>query len=746
MTSYEQLASSLPMARVTNWADAMNDELDGLGLDQVARITDPDTFSPAMLDDSLRVDYSRVKSQIPAAERAKLENGLGCTAIMRRGTKNRSTVPPGYEMSRTCCGLPYGPDVASIAWTDADLHIGTDDQVSKTAYALVTAFEREVGRVGLMSEHPAQVYKAPCQDLYISGIGLTWYCIQLRDELTLYVCLRKCRDRHEILDVATNSDLSVVREYDRAMYCDLMLALSALQFACVEGQLVLNWPLLQDAPLKGMAKLSRRTGAGAVSVEYGTGGPTQVFDSQGRTLSQKQVVERRVPITYITHSYAGCAQVCHGVMSAGDVPASLAVTLASGNGKSLSGTAMAVRRFTGGFFIAATTATSNMSVYGLRTGYKERPMTRDGLLSPACTAALYGTGYGGVYVTINRTHVALNTALERLSPTTNLVVADREPYKLQQYVLDVCSLQGWTAVPTHESNVDVYGEEDRFLGRVEVRYGYNSGPRWAALLPRWDFALDCGSELPMDYGCSGLGRFLLAPNIRKGQFVGIQKMALNRKGPFAMLAQDVFKEKRLSGSLPMPTCYVVDTEYMQRKRGEHLERFVYAVGIAKFSNGRYHGSCCVIDDSKELQQFVAANPREAERQLPNWQKLLRQATPGDPATVLQELAALAKHPDVRLYAKGADVESELLASDYSGATRLFTRQNRRGFALGELGHLVEQYDTLARKVSWPIDHNPAREAVLFGHMAGLSDDLPPIDEIGQDRWVVLRHCAMRQLV
>jgi hypothetical protein len=735
-------------SKAFNWADDVIEELDSAGLQAVVPVT-----ASLSAEEIIRLGMDEVFHRVDGVVKSaavvpglllERQRGLGQTTILRSRGGTREVVRAGADEFRMCCGLPYGAEVRSLAWTDKDIKGAgvTTSEVDRMAADLHKAIKAEVGtltRLGV--KFP--VYESFEQDLYISGKkhGRVWYTIHVSPQAQLFLCM----DGSTVIDVATPSALGALRESGGRDYADLLAISAAIQNLAVAGTWKMDFTMLQDASWRRAATQAVRTGSSSVSRDAWTGGaPPQIFDSLGRLLSAEVVEDRRVPAC---HAVPGMG-IGHGFMSAGEVPPSIVVALGTDGGKAITGSVLCIRNMStsGGFFLITTSLTANMVCRPLRQGPKLSPMTRDGLFSPTCTAALYGDRAGGVFVVADGIKIGTQTILNQLSQSRPTIVTARDVYAAYRYVLDLVALQGWEAESRGRAiSVAVSG---RWIGDVLIRYGDSPTPRWQVASAALSADITSGSEVIMDYGCSGLGRALLSSFIHCGRFRGISDLMLNRSGPFSEIAEQVVAQKynQVQGVLPVPTTYVIDSEYMTRRADDgSVERYVYALGIAKMRCGEYLGSATILDESPILDEFIAANPESASRELANYAALQTTCNRGDIGYAVGQLAKLAQLPSVQIYAKGRNAESELLSSEYIGATRLFRRQGAPCDRVRELGHLVRNYSESSRQYAWPSDHNPGRECVLFAKEAGLLDELPDPGEVGYDSLTLLLASAPNQV-
>ncbi|AWC67509.1 hypothetical protein KM761_s3gp1 [Betachrysovirus aspergilli] len=670
-----------------------------------------------------------------AVSRRTKAAGLGTTSILR-GPAGAEALAQGSATDQALqhiCGLPSGTGVTSSTWTDADIRgYATEAQLDKIEKAIWSALDKSVGRAQLPSGCSLDVCEYSEQNLFIpaSRTG-RWYACYVRPEVLVLVY---ARGRY-VHDVAVNTHLTRLREHDTTAYRDVLAVLAAIQVGVVYGRFICPFVLLQDAAIKDILKSAQRSGHSSIvrPDHYFGGGPLQVADSHG-SLTHDQALgrDRRSPVTF-WHPDGVAAQ---GVVGVADVPASLVVGLGANGGKALTASTVAVRvAGTGEVCLVSTTATANAPLDMLRTAIKTPPCVRDGLYSPACTAALYGDGAGSVYVSVDGKRIGVETCLTLLRPGVEVVVRGRDTLSLAQMLLGLVALQQWTSEIGGGGEIHVTKGGEPW-GTLKVRPGVDLLPRWAAALRTPAAIRGHASELWMDHGCSGLGRYLMQDYIKHGRFVGFQQFRVNKRGPFREAVRETLQQKvqRPHGGITLPVSFVLDTEFFSRRTTTgHVERYVYAVGVARFYAGEYQGSLTVVDNSPELGTFMETNGSAVRRYKDNWQTLVDGGCPqGNPADVLAKLRELSDLPGVRIFAKGADAEAEILASDVDGATRLFRRQGKLRAPVRELGHVAAKYEEYARGADWDETHDPGREAVLFGYACGLCERLPDPSEIGGD--------------
>ncbi|WAO97412.1 P4 [Setosphaeria turcica chrysovirus 1] len=704
-----------------------------------------------------RVDYGMARTDVPPQERLQQQHGLRSTTLLRTSASRRMVPCRATEISRTCAGVPYGPGVRALGWTKGEMKVASP-VLDAVASSLIRALLAGTGEAVLASGTTLSVWEWPEQNLFSVVDGFRWYCVMLRSRRGNALRLMVQMDDGHVLDIAGHDALGEVRDTDPGLHGDLLVVLAALQLAFISHELRASYHLLQDASL---AAMRAATVVGARSARdggtYSGGGPHHALWSEGAYLSDDLVQDRRVPTAYYD---ASLELVSYGLVSAGDVAPTLLVLLGSNGGKAVTGSVLVVRNLdSGGFFTAVTAATANTKPEALEKAVKLGALVRDGLFSPACVGALGSARAGVVNAVVDGRALEVRTLLEDLDPERPLVVSDRDPYRLYEYVWDLCGVMGWTAEGADGYTISV-SSGSLHLGDVAVRYGARTGPRWAQLLkrlPRETRRHVMSPELLMDYGASGLGRYLLREHISCGRFVGFKKLTLHTEGYFSEAALSIVAPSPDRPAARLPTSYVLDTEYLTRKLEDGtVERYVYAVGLAKFYDGRYIGSSLVMDDSPELAEFLRDNESLAGTKAMSMLASLRASVlarnratlyAGNPSELLREVRRAARHPDVRVYAKGADAERELLASTLVRATRLFRRAgNTPPVRMYELGAFVPRYELLAGKHGWERVHDPAREAVLFGFEAGLATELPMEGVVGLDDAVTLLPAVAEQVV
>ncbi|ALO50151.1 ORF3 [Penicillium janczewskii chrysovirus 2] len=670
-------------------------------------------------------------------------SGLGATTLARATGLRRTTgavFPPECEDGGHLCGIPFGPRVFAATWVDADIAYGSSEPMRRCSdnaiRSLLRTLDGSEGAFTLPSETRCQVYRSMDQHMYLQpDEGFFWVTFQVRVEAQLMVY---GHPDGRIRDVAVARDLRAMRSADVSAYRDMLVVLAGIQQAIVFGELGCVLTVLHDCPLGEIKQSVHRHPGGGVVTAGHTGSPVQILDTSGTWLpTPAQLHHQRVSAA--TSFPEGT--VAHGVVSASEVMPTLVVGLGANGGKSLTGSVLCVRVLEAGFAgarnLVTTSTTANAPLPMFKRGMALAPCARDGLLSHTCAAALYGDGLGGVFVYPDGVRVAVDTVLSKLRSDGHAWVYARDVVATKQYVLDLISLQqGWDRQLDNDGAITVLDSRREIIGSVYVLPGAGSQPRWATVLEGVTMPTKCGSELWLDHGVSGLGRYLLANHITNGRFTSaLSRLAFNWKGPFQASTAAVSAAKTLgvSAGLQLPISYVVDTEFISRKGPDgNLDRYVFAVGVARFHDGQYQGSMTVVDTSAEFHEFAAANRSKLGRHMASWEVLQRGAKHGDPTVVLERLREVAADTNVRVYAKGYDAESEILVSEPVGATRLFRRQAGNRAPLRELGLLTRGYDELAREIGWPTDHDPGRECTLFGYTAGLCDSLPPLREIGND--------------
>nr|QJW39306.1 hypothetical protein [Alternaria alternata chrysovirus 1] len=747
---FERMMEALTVrsAAVTTWAEQVEAEAE-VGLQQEINVSGTSLKLT-------RLDYGMARDSVPPQERLQQQRGLRSTTLLRTSGTRQIVPCSTVEISRVCAAVPYGPGVRSLGWTKAEQK-ASPAVLDTVASMLTRGLKSGLSRTTLPHGTRVTLSEWPEQNLYHTEAGYTWWSLVLVGESENIMRVMLHMDGLTMLDIAGGQELLDARAEDSSLHSDLLILLAGIQHAILADELAASYHLLQDASLAGMRQHVAVTSTQATDQGgYTGGGPHHALWSEGEYLSDDLVQDRRVPTAYYDANFDLTA---YGLASAGDLPPTPLVVLGTNGGKAVTGSVLVIRNASsdGGFFLAVTSATANAKPYALEKSTKLGATVRDGLFSPACVGALCSRASGFVGVVVNGEYIALQTVLANLTVGEPIVVHDRDPYRLYEYVWDLCGVMGWHVKAADGYMMDVYSGQTQ-LGTVAVRYGACVGPRWMRLLApcaletrksRWS------PELILDYGASGLGRYLLREYIVAGRFAGFKNLMMHTDGYFAEAAKSIAAPLPNAPAAKLPVSYVIDTEYLTRKLPDGtLERYVYALGLAKFYAGNYVGSALVVDQSPELDQFIEDNGHLAgSRPMRMLLDLKEEIGPraslcsGNPSALLAELRIAARSPEVRLYAKGADVEKELLSSKLTRATRLFRRAPvAEKIPLHELGAMVPRYEELARKYDWDTSHNPAKECVLFGVEAGLGASVPIENAVGLDDMYILLPQMATQVV
>lgn len=634
-------------------------------------------------------------------------------------------------------GVPYGPGVRAANWSDT--HLKVKDVAEQNRYYL--ALRVGPGAHGhAYVETPGGVVDCIWSPIELEGVPCTeYYFKQGPEECSVFVYW-KFEEYRDVLDVAISCDLWEMRQRNTYLADRMSLVLSAYSTAVLEEEVTpTNVLQLNNSGLKEMKHSVKRTQHGASLSKVGptvahalstvhedlTGGPG----------------EQHVDFSMWQEGRG----VYHGRLRASDVPPSQIVLLGANGGLSISGSLVVVRALcTHSVSLVCTSATANYAFRPAISARKHAPCVRDGLMSPIACAALHGDAQGVLTVTVGtevqRTETILTDAIQRggFGKVRTLDINGT-----RAALADIGALCGYTTAEWLGARI--YWVVFRGHGRevkIGLQYRGDAPTRWEALLSaesRRGVAAklhrQTDSEIGLDWGASGLGRYLLVPYTRFG-LLNAKKIMVARKGPFSALTYDDQGKRRIIAPSADVMNYVIDTEFINIKRDGVLMTYVYAVGIAKFSNGAYMGSWAAMDLEENTDALLGTLSSSERRGYADAITKLR--CDGVPnCDMVEVLLAIRKrllaNPNVRIYAKGREAEQRLMTSSVAGGTRLFRAQAAAaGDVIRELGPLLPRYEEAAARVGWPAIHNPAREAVLFGHLAGLCHELPTVSMVGID--------------
>jgi len=462
------------------------------------------------------------------------------------------------------------------------------------------------------------------------------------------------------------------------------------------------------------------------------------------TAPPERVLTQRVDVAH----YNVVTGVSHGRIAAGDVGPALVVYSGHNGGKAIVAGALSVYSEADGYIYthASTDLAKMHKATFFHESRKHAPCVRDGLLAAYLVAGLQGDGEGRVQLcVVNGPVFAAKTIWYDLlrkvtEPGSGAAVYDtiytRDPMPAYRSLIATALMQPDWSVEANDTDgsavVSVKRNNVEYTMEVAVRHGPSIVPRWADVLSVDETAVtdwyDC-SELGLDYWCSGLARYILRDHIRYG------KVSLS--GKLSVPASNVFHSLlvKMGRGTATVTDYIVDLERFNKKIDGAGYSYVYAIGVVKVRGGECIGSSLIVDDNPDLEEMINTATLNDEHRLNAATLHNSGARRGVAGDYLDRLRDVVKaNPSVRVFGKGVDDDDATMQGDHNLSTRLFKRKNVHPDAreIRELGSLMERVEGLAAKQGWPTTHNPAAEAMLFAHAAGMVNTLPAYGDVGQD--------------
>nr|QKK35386.1 hypothetical protein [Erysiphe necator associated chrysovirus 1] len=691
-----------------------------------------DVEEPSYLTQSPSVQVGYVEHRPPPAYEAE-------------GTRLRrdAFISAKLNVNGAHMGLPYGPDVAAIAWADADLASGNLPPMNvalvggKLIGALHGGLDEEVRiRSAYKDDTPFVLLASPGYEVSTRNGPVTdseFFELRVGNDVLIAVYYQAERGEFTVNDVVL-ADKTRRRLVDGQVRRQTSAALSCLQYAMLQGLMLHDITMLANSGLKEMKRVVSRSETGVslrMPLEARSYAVGALF-CEPKPEFHEAKGDVKVDVIYETNG-----NVAHGTVNAWDVPSTLIVALGSNSGKSLTGSSMVVRsESTQKVFIHTTSGTSGLALRDLKNGRKCAPMVRDGLLSPLCCAALKGLGDGSLTVQVDDDIIHQRTILTDLSAGERRVVVARDVESVLRGIYDVSMLNGFG---TH-----IIGNTVHIDGAtVTVMYGPASGPRWLSLLSDQFELLQeelQASEEYMDHGCSGLARHMLRQYIDGARLVNCDRIVLPKCSHFSSFRKEITAGRRagLGAVQHRRVDFVVDFEYYTAKDGQATRCVPYAIGVAKYVAGNYIASAAMMVTDEQLRA-----ERRVRKFSPTTEMAVKALGKSDikRGPILDLVLALREaiqDPSVRVYCKGRDNDSVMTKGDYCENMRWFTA-NGADDRLRELGPMTDRYEVLAARQGWSALHNPAREAVLFAHECGIGNELPDEADAGNDSWTALRH-------
>ncbi|ALO50144.1 80 kDa protein [Penicillium janczewskii chrysovirus 1] len=634
-------------------------------------------------------------------------------------------------------GVPYGDSVRGANWTDSQLKVKALSEQNRYHSAFRKGSEARGAQDVNGADGVVTCWWKP-NDTRIR-LRTEFYFCQADAECSVYVDWER-RDLRIVTDIYVSCSLDTMRARRPDLAERMNLVLSAFCVAVMEEDISVESVLqLDNSSLKDMKKLVVRTQHGS-KLQKRSSTVAHALSSTSEDLSGIPS-EQHVDFSLWQRGRG----VYYGRLRASDVPPAQLVLLAANGGLSVSGSLLVVRAVgTNDISLVCSSSVANYTFRPAMVAHKHAPCVRDGLMSPIACVALHGDASGVLSVTVDGERTAVETILtDAMSEPDRRPICTLDLNGTRTALRDLGLLCGYAMT---ERTID--GEVKLFFsghGRefdIRLLYGTGTLTRWENLLGVTEcmevddhIAPQTDSEIGLDWGASGLGRYMLAAYTQHGIIYG-KKIMVAKRGPFSALSYDDRGRRRIIAPSAEVYNYVIDTEYINVKRGDELLTYVYAVGIAKFSQGAYVGSWVAMDLEENSKAFLSTlSAQEAKGYSDAINKLREEEVPGvDMVEVLLAIRErLLTNPNTRIYAKGREAEQRLMTSSVSGGTRMFRAQAKAAGALiRELGPLLPKYDSAARAVGWSTTHNPAREATLFGYLAGLCAALPGEQLVGRD--------------
>lgn len=270
---------------------------------------------------------------------------------------------------------------------------------------------------------------------------------------------------------------------------------------------------------------------------------------------------------------------------------------------------------------------------------------------------------------------------------------------------------------------------------VLVTYGGDrTAPRWCELMPTNSHSWPeghSGSELRLDYGCSGVGRYMLKRHTGPGGTLKANQIRLTKRGHFGQLLNACAQQKQtnMGGISASPVDYVLETACVGSYTTEGAGYCVYGLGLAKFVRGIYRGSSCVVSREVDTVCAVAREPFAATE----YAAMSHEYMGVEMSKVLGHVRTLLKTPGVRVFTRGRLAQLENLQWGRGGTT-LFNTQRNDVAALIEIGAIA--LPRLQRHPNGPVT-NLAAICVDMAKQSGICLKIADGIPLGQDRLVTL---------
>lgn len=657
------------------------------------------------------------------------------------------------------CGVPYGVGVTGACWTDSHLKLQSQSDVNRY--------------IEVLREGPAACGARMHTALGANDVRVSWSLAQMGDgsyatEFLLTEGGRQCsvyvrwaaasgQPVSESDGLVFSCGLAGLRSVNTSLAAVVKAICDAYALAAVEGDLSVPSVLqVADSSIKDMkARLARTQHASALKNDGGDRADLAHAMSTTPCALAEHATTRYSDFVYWSRK----SGVSHGRLRASDVPPAQLVLLGANGGLSVSGYVLVVAATaTRDISLIASSATSGCVLSQLADQPKHAPCIRDGLMSPMACAALHGDASGVLNITVDGSAIAVATIVtDAIDAPAAPEISTADMLGTQAALSDLGALCGYdTCVLRRQGKLGV-----RFSGHgrqfdVTMRYADDGEPRWMALLASRMRVVaaqvvpnKCESELALDWGASGLGRYLFATKTHQG-VLRARRILVAKRGPFAHLTYEEGGKRCIITPGDEVTDYVLDTEYVTVRRGGETHTYTYAMGIAKFSHGRYVGSWGGLDLDDNLRSMLGSlEEADKARFKPAVDALRSQDL--DRVDMADRLQMVREHlltaRNVRVYAKGREAEERMLHASRVGGTRLFRAQaGSVGSVVRELGSVLPKYESIAAQLGWTSSHNPAKEAVVFGRMAGLSWSLPHEQDVGCDQLATLLPAAGARVI
>lgn len=632
--------------------------------------------------------------------------------VLTNGKVNREFLMEHYDhVLPLAHGIPYGPMVTPLCWTDADLNVQLGADAGDELRELFS--QRWDGELEIndatVAVHWDQLEVGTRQNEYCF-MGCT---IMVGDSTHLRAIVTLTHEGMQFRGIHALHISAQALGRAGPDWLALNAVLASVHLIILDGvwspETLTN---LHDGSVSQLKRVTIRQQGTALRRHVATVAPAHVF---AQSSAADIGLTTPVDVSFLTAN----GTIGYGRVPACDVPPSPVVVLSGNGGLQQSGSVLIIAGREG-VYLHTTTLSRNAVYEAFKTNPKLAPTVRDSAQSHILAASLR-LKHGHATIRDGEGATIAGVATFLTSPEPEFILT-ADPAAVAAGIGELCELSHYTLRWCRNTVTCTHNVTGKVVTRTIVYDPSDATPRWWPLIarelrPTTSFT----SEEVMDYGASGVARFLARGVMQYGIILpGLMLNGRSRhfhaaksRADLAAVGADTELRRRN---------YILDMEYMTRVTGtgtaKIVERYVYALGLVEVADGTVLGAVSIVDNTAAVDKFIQDNPQAATRETANHAALLEQPNivKGDPLPWLEAIQKMARHSTVRLFGKGVGNDREVLSGELNGATRLFVRQAEVEPLITEFGSLMHKYEALVDDPNAP--HDPGAEALEFAAAAG----------------------------